>query len=91
MAKRGIIGKILMSRAHGRPLKFFKVFFYIFLNILKSLVVLAKIMPIANENRIGFVDGEGDQKNVAVADGYELLTAHGILYWRKIDDSDNFF
>ena len=30
LAKSGIIGKILMSRAHGRPLKFFKVFLYIF-------------------------------------------------------------
>ena len=30
MAKSGIIGKILMSRAHGRPLKNFKVFLYIF-------------------------------------------------------------
>ena len=45
-----------MSRAHGRPLKNFKVFFIFFINILKSLVVLAKIMPIANENRIGFVN-----------------------------------
>ena len=30
LAKSGIIGKILMSRAHGRPLKNFKVLFYIF-------------------------------------------------------------
>ena len=30
LAKSGIIGKILMSRAHGRPLKKFKVFLYIF-------------------------------------------------------------
>ena len=30
LAKSGIIGKILMSRAHGRPLKIFKVFLYIF-------------------------------------------------------------
>ena len=45
-----------MSRAHGRPLKFFKVFLFIFLIIiLKSLVVLDKIMPIANVNRIVFV------------------------------------
>jgi hypothetical protein len=29
LAKSGIIGKILMSRAHGRPLKDFKVFLYI--------------------------------------------------------------
>ena len=55
MAKSGIIGKILMSRAHERP-NILKCFFYIFNNILKSLVVLAKIMPIANENRIGFVN-----------------------------------
>ena len=56
MAKSGIIGKILMSMAHGRPLKNFKVFLYIFIIILKSLVVLAKIMPIANVNRIVFVN-----------------------------------
>ena len=56
MAKSGIIEKILMSRAHGRPLKIFKVFFIFFINILKSLAVLAKNMPIANENRIGFVN-----------------------------------
>ena len=56
MAKSGIIGKILMSRAHGRPLKIFKVFFIFFINIFISLVALAKIMPIANENRIGFVN-----------------------------------
>ena len=29
-AKSGIIGKILKSRANGRPLKFLKVFLYIF-------------------------------------------------------------
>jgi len=34
---------------------------------------------------------ERGTQNVAVADGYELLTAHGILYRRKIDDSNNFF
>jgi len=45
-----------MSRAHGRPLKIVKVFFVFFINILKSLVVLAKFMPIANVNRIGFVN-----------------------------------
>ena len=56
MAKSGIIGKILMRRAHGRHLKFFKVFLYIFNFILKSLVVLAKIMPTANVNRIAFVN-----------------------------------
>ena len=31
-------------------------FFIFFINILKSLVVLLKSMPIANENRIGFVN-----------------------------------
>ena len=30
LAKSGIIGKILMSRAHGRTFKIFKVFLYIF-------------------------------------------------------------
>ena len=30
LAKSGIIAKILMSRAHGRPLTFLKVFLYIF-------------------------------------------------------------
>ena len=30
LAKSGIIDKILMIRAHGRPLKNFKVFLYIF-------------------------------------------------------------
>ena len=30
LVKSGIIGKILMRRAHGRPLKIFKVFFNIF-------------------------------------------------------------
>ncbi len=56
MDKSGIIGKILMSRAQGRPLQIFKVFFIFLIIILKSIVVLAKIMPIANENRIGFVN-----------------------------------
>ena len=56
MAKSGIIGKILMSRAHGRPLKSFKCFFIFLIIILKSLVALAKIMPIANVNRIVFVN-----------------------------------
>jgi len=36
-AKSGIIGKILKSRAHGRPLKFFKVFLYIFNYYFKKL------------------------------------------------------
>ena len=56
MAKSGIIGKILMSRAHGRPLKISKCFFIFLIIILKSEVVLAKIMPIANVNRIVFVN-----------------------------------
>ena len=56
LAKSGIIGKILMSRAHGRPLKFLKCFFIFSIHILTSLVVLAKIMPISNENRIVFVN-----------------------------------
>jgi len=56
LAKSGIIGKILMSRAHGRPLNFLKVFLYILIIILQSLVVLTKIMPIANVNRIVFVN-----------------------------------
>ena len=57
MAKSGIIGKILMSRAHGRPLKIFKGFFFIFfINILKSLMVLAKFMTTANVIRIVFVN-----------------------------------
>ena len=47
-----------MSRAHGRPLKFFKVILYIFNYYFKKLggTVLAKIMPIANVNRIVFVN-----------------------------------
>jgi len=56
LAKSGIIGKILMSRAHGRPLNFFKCFFIFLIIILKSLVVLAKINPIAYVNRIVFVN-----------------------------------
>ena len=56
MAKSGIIGKILMSRAHGRPLKNIKVFLYLLIIILKHSVELAKIMPIANVNRIVFVN-----------------------------------
>ena len=39
LAKSGIIGKILISRAHGL-----------------SFVVLAKFMPIANVNKIVFVN-----------------------------------
>jgi len=45
-----------MSRTHGRPLKKFKVLLYILISFLKSLVVLAKTMPIANVNRIVFVN-----------------------------------
>ena len=59
LAKSGIIGKILMSRAHGRPLKNFEVFLYIFNYYFKKLsgtYLLAKIMPIANVNRIVFVN-----------------------------------
>jgi len=61
LAKSGIIGKILMCRAHGRPLKTFKVFLYIFNFYFKKLLkwyryLLAKIMPIANVNRIFFVN-----------------------------------
>jgi len=37
LAKSGIIGKIMMSRAHGRPLKNFKVFLYIFNYYFKKL------------------------------------------------------
>ena len=47
LATSGIIGKIL---------SFFKVFLYILINKLKRLVVLAKIMPIADVNRIAFVN-----------------------------------
>ena len=35
---------------------FFKCCFIFFINILKSLVVQAKFMPIADVNRIGFVN-----------------------------------
>ena len=37
LAKSGTIGKISMSRAHGRPLKFLKVFLYIFNYYFKKL------------------------------------------------------
>ena len=37
LAKTGIIGKILMSSAHGRPLKMFKVILYIFNYYFKKL------------------------------------------------------
>ena len=47
-----VIGNILISRAHGRPLQFLKVFLYIFNYYFKKLVVLAKIVSIANVNRI---------------------------------------
>ena len=56
LAKRGIIGYKLICRAYGRPLKNLKCCFIFLINILKSLVVLAKIMPIANVNRIVFVN-----------------------------------
>ena len=47
----------LVGRAYGRPLNIFKVLLYTFNNFfLQSLVVLAKFMPIANVNRIGFVN-----------------------------------
>ena len=36
LAKSGIIGKILMSRPHRRPLKIFKVFLYIFFYYFKN-------------------------------------------------------
>ena len=45
-----------MSKVHGRPLKILKVLFIFSINILKSLAVQTKIMPIANEKRIGFVN-----------------------------------
>ena len=56
MAKKGIIGKILMSRVHGRPLKNFKVSLYIFNYYFKKFSGTGKIMPIANVNRIVFVN-----------------------------------
>ena len=45
-----------MSMAHGTPLKKFKVSLYIFNYYFKKFSVLAKIMPIANVNRIVFVN-----------------------------------
>ena len=56
LAKSGIIGWILVSRAYGRPLKILKFCFIFLITFLKSLVVLAKNMPIANVNRIVFVN-----------------------------------
>ena len=56
MAKSGIIGKILMSRAHERPLKFLKVFLYIFNYYFKKLSGTGKKYAIANVNRIVFVN-----------------------------------
>ena len=56
MAKSGIIGKILMSTAHGRPLKKFEVFLYIFIYYFKKLSGTGKNYPIANVNRIVFVN-----------------------------------
>jgi len=43
-----------MSRAHGRPSKCFFIFLIIILK--KVTVVLAKMMPIANVNRIVLVN-----------------------------------
>ena len=43
MAKSGIIGKILMSRAHGGPLKFYKVLLYILHQYFKKLSGTGKI------------------------------------------------
>jgi len=37
LTKSSIMGRIIMSRAHGRPLKFFKVFLYIFYYYFKKL------------------------------------------------------
>ena len=45
-----------MSGAHGRLKKILKGCFIFLINILKSSVVLAKPMPIANVNRIVFVN-----------------------------------
>ena len=56
MAKSGIIGKILKSGAHGRPLKFFKVFLNIFNFYFKKLSGAGLVIPIANVNRIVFVN-----------------------------------
>jgi len=39
----------LINRAQGRDFKNFPLYFF---NILKSLVIVAKLMPIANVNRI---------------------------------------
>ena len=55
MAKSDIIGKILMNKAHGRPLKFFIVFLYIFNYYFKKLSGAGKNFAIANVNRIVFV------------------------------------
>ena len=55
MAKSGIIGYILISRALATGKKNCLVFF-IFFNILNSLGVLAKRMPIANVNRIVYAN-----------------------------------
>ena len=54
MAKSGIIGKILISRAHGRPLKIVKVFLYIFNYDFKKLSGTGK--KYAYVNRIVFVN-----------------------------------
>ena len=56
MAKSSIIGKILMSRAHGRPLKNFKELLYIFNYFSKKFSGTGKKMPIANVNSIVFVN-----------------------------------
>ena len=56
MAKSGILGKILMRWDNGRPLKIFEVFLYIFNYYFKKLSGTGKIIPIANVNRIGFVN-----------------------------------
>jgi len=56
LAKSGINGKILMRRAHGRPLKNFKVFLYIFYYYFKKFSGTGKIMPIVNVNRIVIVN-----------------------------------
>ena len=56
MAKSGIIGKILMSRAHGRPLQNVKVFLYIFSYYFKKFSDTGKNYAIENVNRIVFVN-----------------------------------
>jgi len=43
LAKSGVIGKILMSRAHGRPLQIFLVFLYIFYYYFKKFSGTDKI------------------------------------------------